>query len=304
MVLYAISDIHGFLDEAKETLKNVDLTDKRNKVVFCGDYIDGGPASCETLYFIKDFQKSKPSQTIVLMGNHEEMFLEYLFGEGDEWILFDQDLSSVKSFMSKQDFEEIQEKVACRFKAGEFRDHGEVTAAISRLCKNAVKGSHKELFAWLRKLPYHYETEKQIFVHAGIDEEAGELWKHGTPEHWFAGKFPATTGGFYKDIIAGHVGTSGIAGDPSFRDIYWDGKSHYYIDGTVKVSKCIPLLKYDTESGVYTGFRKVRGGGGGCCGGGKGKDNGCGGVGGGDGKDDGDGSEWEEYLIKKECGRW
>ena len=53
------------------------------------------------------------------------------------------------------------------------------------------------------------------------------------------------------DIIAGHIGTASIAGDPSFHDIYYDGQSHYYIDGSVLDSGVIPVLMVDTRSNRY-----------------------------------------------------
>ena len=32
---------------------------------------------------------------------------------------------------------------------------------------------------WMEKLPLYYETDNQIFVHAGVEEEAGEDWEIG-----------------------------------------------------------------------------------------------------------------------------
>ena len=55
---------------------------------------------------------------------------------------------------------------------------------------------YTELIKWIRNLPFYYETEKQIFVHAGIDEDAGDWWKVGTSEEVFVGKYPATFGHF------------------------------------------------------------------------------------------------------------
>lgn len=62
-------------------------------------------------------------------------------------------------------------------------------------------------------------------------------------------KNPAVTGKFYKDIIAGHVGTAAVSGGKDFHDVYYDGASHYYIDGTVHVSGHIPVLAFDEERG-------------------------------------------------------
>lgn len=100
-------------------------------------------------------------------------------------------------------------------------------------------------------MSYYYETETQIFVHAGVHEEAEEWWKYGTPEEKFLCKYPASGGRFYKDIIAGHISTSQIANDENFHDIFYDGDSHYYIDGDVNTSNRIPLLKYDDVTGKY-----------------------------------------------------
>ena len=88
---------------------------------------------------------------------------------------------------------------------------------------------------WIENLPRYYVEGNTIFVHAGIEEDAGDLWDWATGENIFTGKFPAQTGkieGLDKKVVAGHIGTSDIAGDASFHDIYYDGASHYYIDGT------------------------------------------------------------------------
>ena len=112
-----------------------------------------------------------------------------------------------------------------------------------------VMAADPELAEWLRGLPYFYETEGQIFVHAGIDEESGDWWPWVTPEYTFTGQFPPETGQFYKDIIAGHVGTSGLAGDPVYHGVFWDGQSHYYIDGSVQRSGRLNLLAWEEERG-------------------------------------------------------
>lgn len=44
------------------------------------------------------------------------------------------------------------------------------------------------LIKWLRSPPYYYKIETQIFVQAGVDEEAGEWWETGTPNYTFVGK--------------------------------------------------------------------------------------------------------------------
>ena len=106
---------------------------------------------------------------------------------------------------------------------------------------------------WMKNLPRYYVESNIIFVHAGIDEDAEDLWKWGTDDYTFTEKYPAQTGRFYNDmkIVAGHIGTAEISGNPNFHDIYFDGESHYYIDGTVLESGMIPVIKIDTENNKY-----------------------------------------------------
>ena len=107
---------------------------------------------------------------------------------------------------------------------------------------------------WMDRLPLYYVEGNTIFVHAGIDEDVGEYWEDCTAEETFLWKYPAETGeieGLDMKVVAGHVGTYEIADNPNFHEIYYDGKSHYYIDGTVRKSGVIPILMVDTETDKY-----------------------------------------------------
>lgn len=107
---------------------------------------------------------------------------------------------------------------------------------------------------WMRGLPTYYAEGNTIFCHAGIDEEAGEDWEIGASDEIFTGKYPADIGkieGLDKKVVAGHVGTSSLANDPKFHDIYYDGQSHYYIDGSTPKSGKLPILLVDTDEDKY-----------------------------------------------------
>lgn len=119
--------------------------------------------------------------------------------------------------------------------------------SVDRGCLDMDRGLER----WLRKLPMYRETERQVFVHAGVDEEAGDWWRTGSEDWYFCGKYPAAFGAFEKDIIAGHVGVPGIVGDPSFEGVFWDGQSHYFLDATTEETGRINILIYDAERDVY-----------------------------------------------------
>ena len=100
---------------------------------------------------------------------------------------------------------------------------------------------------------YHVEGNT-IFVHAGIDEDSGNAWEYCTEDYIFTEQYPHRLGkihGLDKKVVAGHVHTNTISGDRRFNDIYYDGASHYYIDGDVLSTGDINVLMVDTDTDKY-----------------------------------------------------
>ena len=170
-----------------------------------------------------------------------DMFLPNI----DQFMDADKDFYTIYTFLSESIRAEIKiiEEMSKNPMEGSFQK--------AKLIKEDIKRNHKDLISWLKSLPLYHEEQKQIFVHAGIDEEAGYWWQHGTSEDIFVSKYPASLGFFYKDIIAGHIGTYELKNQEDFYGVFWDGESHYYIDGTVEKSGKIPLLIYDTVKEKY-----------------------------------------------------
>lgn len=250
MATYLMSDIHGYYDALRDRLEEINLTGD-NKLILLGDYIDYGEDSFRVLQCLYDLQKKHGAEKVItLKGNHEQMFLEWLDtykGSVDEfefndWLRTDYraHFITLRSFLAEEQMEKISE----------IYDDNEFEPA-TRLAVKILMENHGELIKWMQKMPLFFETENQIFVHAGVDEEAEEDWKWGTSEDILLGKFPATFGKFYKTIVAGHTGTSGLAKDKSFHDAYFDGASHYYIDGSVYKGGKLLLLAFDENENRY-----------------------------------------------------
>ena len=214
MKIYCMSDIHGFLAEFEEALSLVieHLEEPDTKLCLMGDYIHGGADNYGVLDKIISLQnRYGEDKIIVLLGNHEEFVLT--------------GYSSINSMSMIEDNE---------YDDGDDQDD--------------------KYICWLENLPRYYTEGNTIFVHAGIDEDAGDMWEWGTSDEIFVSKYPAETGkieGLEMKVVAGHVGTAEISGDSRFHDIYYDGESHYYIDGTVIDSGVIPVLLVDTEEDKY-----------------------------------------------------
>ena len=214
MKLYAMSDIHGCLQEFESALEMVDLSGD-NKLILLGDYIHSGADSYGVLKKIMKLQREYGSEKVIaLMGNHEELVIEG-------------------------------------------------RAPIQELCDIGVYDSDSvddDYIIFMQNMPLYHVEDNIIFVHAGIDEAAGEGWEYESTDRDYLEKYPAETGYFEGDmlIVAGHVGTTIIAENPRFHDIYFDGKSHYYIDATVYDSGFINLLMYDTDEKTF--YQVVEGG--------------------------------------------
>ena len=179
-----------------------------NRLILLGDYIHG-PDSYGVLDRVIDLQEKYGSEKVIaLLGNHEEMAIN------GSWNI------------SEDRFGVI----------GDLDDSND-----------------DKYLSWMSHLPLYHAIGNANFVHAGIDEEAAaeEYWEWGADEHAYTSKFPADTGkihNFDMKIVAGHIVTNKISGDPNYHDIFFDGGSHYYIDGTVQKSGEIPVIMYDTET--------------------------------------------------------
>ena len=247
--IYAMSDIHGMLRPFRKRLEQLNMDDIRSgnaKVILLGDYIDRGINSLGVLETAYNLQKDLGDNLIVLMGNHDKWFLNFLRGEDPHWLGNYQSTAFVSQFMSDDGMGRVNHLIA----------RGKAYLA-SDIIRKAFEAYNKDLLSWMKGLPLFHETEHQIYVHAGVDEEAEDWWAVGTSDEMFIEKYPPSTGYFYKDIIAGHVSTSTASNNRSNHDIYYDGESHIFIDGvdsyphTAKEDDCIiPLLQYTEKNGI------------------------------------------------------
>ena len=72
-MIYAMSDIHGCIEELKKQMELVDLSEN-DRIVFLGDYIDYGDSSCQVLQYLWELQKKNgEDKIIVLIGDIYEI---------------------------------------------------------------------------------------------------------------------------------------------------------------------------------------------------------------------------------------
>ena len=73
-----IGDVHGCIDELKELINKLEIV-STDHLFFIGDLIDKGPDSVGVVKYV--YELSKLHSTILILGNHEEKFLRFLYNK-------------------------------------------------------------------------------------------------------------------------------------------------------------------------------------------------------------------------------
>jgi len=143
--LIAVGDIHGEDKKLEDIINQVTpLLDNNPKchIVFCGDFCDRGPNSARVFELLIEFKAKYPEQAFFILGNHEEMFITTLKGDGG-WLKYTASTwDSMSSYWGKPLFS-VQDLVK------ECLDRGVVD--------------------FLDSLIPYYESEDYICTHAPLD---------------------------------------------------------------------------------------------------------------------------------------
>lgn len=167
-----IGDIHGCYNELKELISTLETEGEYrkgiDKLVFLGDYIDRGSDSRLVIEFIRNLQKNYDN-VIALMGNHEDMLLNYLDNGDNNW----------------------------------FWNGGYTTMDSYR----GFDKQFKKDVQWIRSLPLYHEDEYFVYVHAGIDTKKPMKKQDRFTLLWVREPFIYGAKEYHKTIVFGHTPT-------------------------------------------------------------------------------------------------
>jgi serine/threonine protein phosphatase 1 len=159
---FAIGDIHGDLAALRKLFSRLPELTKTDTVVFLGDYIDRGPDSAGVVGWVRKFIAETPAKVVALRGNHEDAWIEVADNGWPEFILPRGNgcLEAYRSFSGLPVPDEADTPTPAEFDS-----------------MLAAAFLPADVIAWMRELPYFYEDEHAIYVHAGIKRD-GDGFPH------------------------------------------------------------------------------------------------------------------------------
>ena len=134
-----IGDIHGGFKALIQVLERANV-DKKDTLIFLGDYVDGWSESIEVLDFL--IALSQKQKCIFIKGNHDELLLDWL----------------------ENRHENLNEQMW-------FKHGGKVTVDRYLNILIDVKQKHIHFLKALRN--YHLDEQNRLFVHAGFTNMNG-----------------------------------------------------------------------------------------------------------------------------------
>jgi serine/threonine protein phosphatase 1 len=173
--LFAIGDIHGCLSKLQNLMGMIEVNPQNDTIIFVGDYIDRGSDSKGVIDLVIDLRQ-RFKNVICLMGNHEKMLINYHFEGIDEEIFF--------------------------------LNGGHITAFSYGLVRTPkgvrmnIPEAHLEFYKSLRMF---YETDRHIFVHAGLRPGVPLAKQNSHDMLWIRNEFIRTKHDFGKIVVYGHT---------------------------------------------------------------------------------------------------
>lgn len=196
---FVIGDIHGELGHLRTLVAKLPLLDADDTLVFLGDYVDRGPQSEQVVRVVRAFARDLGCKVVTLRGNHEDAWLrviergwvEFVFPPGNGC------LATMRSYLDGP-----------RVTEGEMPKDHEVIPLHS--------GSFfpPDVVAWMQNLPWWYEDEHAIYVHAGLlHRDGGYLHPRDTEPR--AALIWTRTEAFFREyrgkrVVVGHTHTGAL----------------------------------------------------------------------------------------------
>jgi serine/threonine protein phosphatase 1 len=150
---FAIGDIHGEREHLARIWSLLPLLDAGDTVVFLGDYVNRGPHSKQVVEMLMALPALTAARVVCLRGNHEDAWLRVRAEGWDEFALKAEHgcLATLRSYVG-----------------GAFPTVGEKATNVEMAQLAAGDFLPARVIEWMAALPFWYEDDRGIYVHAGL----------------------------------------------------------------------------------------------------------------------------------------
>jgi serine/threonine protein phosphatase 1 len=197
---FAIGDIHGDLAALDTLLARLPRMVEGDTIVFVGDYVDRGPSSADVVARVRNLAAWTQAKVVALRGNHEDAWVQVVDTGWPEFVMPRRNgcLEALRSF-----------------KGGPVPDADELGEPDE--IKEMFSGEFlpADVVAWMRDLPYFYEDDHAIYVHAGLVRGKDGDFHH--PSEMEPKRALLWTRD--RDFFANYVGTLVVFGHTSTDDL-------------------------------------------------------------------------------------
>lgn len=196
---FAVGDIHGDYAALTRTLDKLPPADAADTLVLMGDYLDRGADSARVVEFLRSELPARfPGRLVCLRGNHEDGWLRVASGGWPEFVIpvANGCLATLRSYRGEP------------WKEDDFPTREEL------LAMQHAEFLPDDVVDWMNTLPYWYEDEHAIYVHAGLVEKDGR-WLHPSETDNPTQLLWVRTMRFFqgyrgKRVVCGHTATENL----------------------------------------------------------------------------------------------
>lgn len=204
-----ISDIHGCYSEFTQLIEITRYSPLHDRLILLGDYVSRGPNSKEVVELVMHLVEKNGA--IALQGNHDHRFVNVMEGvaDGTQLVKFFEKggRETIRSYCSNEDFKSLSPE------------------NIEEI-RNYMEPFSKHI-SFLKSLPYYFEDEQYIYVHAGLNPMYSLLEQNIEDMLYIKEAFYKNKTVEEKVVIFGHTITVDIHNSPHI----WIGKDKIGIDG-------------------------------------------------------------------------
>jgi serine/threonine protein phosphatase 1 len=191
--IYAVSDIHGCVDQLRDVFTAIDHHISRARPVraihvFLGDYIDRGPSSRQAIDLL--VMRAQRHECVFLKGNHEAMLFELL--------------RDPAKFEGWKQFGGLQTLISYGLKPSSNPDLKEQKELISTLARR-IPRHHRTFFDNLKRSCTYGDF---FFAHAGVKPGVALSRQKEEDLLWIRDEFLLSEANFGKYVVHGHTPVS------------------------------------------------------------------------------------------------